>query len=146
MSSSKPPLKARFSINVLENSDSEILLLKRSQESTLGPGKWGFPAGHIEQGESPLQCARRELAEEIGPEFDVKLLKSFGPVRDTKYGGIYEINLFHYRWHGGRVQLNHEHDSYAWTGAAGFNDFDVMDGIVEDLVYLGIWPGMAWQD
>ncbi len=145
MSSSRPPLKARFSINVLENSESEILLLKRSRDSTLGPGQWGFPAGHIEQGESPLQCARRELIEEIGPEFDATLLQTFGPVRDTKYGGIYEINLFHYRWHNGRVQLNHEHDSFAWTGATGFNDFDVMDGIVEDLDYLGIWPGVDWQ-
>ena len=29
-------------------------------------GHWGFPKGHAEAGESPLDAARRELAEETG--------------------------------------------------------------------------------
>ena len=29
-------------------------------------GKWSFPKGHLESGESSLECARRELYEETG--------------------------------------------------------------------------------
>jgi 8-oxo-dGTP pyrophosphatase MutT (NUDIX family) len=32
------------------------------------PHDWVFPKGHIERGESPEQCARREIQEEAGVE------------------------------------------------------------------------------
>ena len=83
-----PSIKARFSINVVENSNSELLLLKRSKASKFGPGLWGFPAGHIDPSESPEECALRELKEEIGPVFTIEYLSSMGPVRDSYYGAI----------------------------------------------------------
>lgn len=129
----------RFAINVLENSDSEILLLRRSADKTLGPGLWGLPAGHIEEGETPEDAAQRELREEIGTDFRVKLINRYGPVRDTWYGGVYEVYLFHHRWLDGKVQLNDEHTDYAWVAKEAYRDYAVMDGVDEDLYYLGIW-------
>jgi len=130
----------RFAINVLENSNNEILLLKRNPQARPGPGLWGFPAGHIEDGESPEDCAWRELNEEIGHDFESEMITRLGPMRDTFYGGIYEIHLFHRRWLGGGVRLNAEHTGYAWVGKETFRDYAVMDGIDEDIFYLGIWP------
>jgi 8-oxo-dGTP diphosphatase len=129
-----------FAICVLENDRNEILLLKRAASARLGPGKWGFPAGHIEARETPLACARRELREEIGGHFKVKLMRVIGPLRDSLYGGDFVIHLFHYRWLGGRIELNHEHTGYAWVGKDRYQAFEVMDGIDEDLAYLDIWP------
>ena len=134
------PVKARFSINVVENSNSELLLLKRSKASKFGPGLWGFSAGHIEPGESPEECALRELKEEIGPVFNIEDLSSMDPVRDSYYGGIYEIFLFHRRWLDGDVTLNHEHTAYAWVRREEYKDYPVMDGIDEDIRYFNIWP------
>ena len=131
---------ARFSIALIENAAGELLLLKRSPAKRLAPGRWGFPAGHIEPGESPEQCATRELKEEIGADFTAELVRSFGPVRDTLYGGRFEIHLFHYRWQNGRVVLNDEHTDYAWVGRENFISYDPMDGTDEDIDYLGIWP------
>ncbi|HEX9781966.1 MAG TPA: NUDIX domain-containing protein, partial [Opitutaceae bacterium] len=134
-----PPV-ARFSINVLENDRSELLLLKRSSRARLAPGRWGFPAGHIEDGEKPEDCALRELTEEIGKDFRVNPVQVFGPVRDTLYGGKYEVWLFHARWQGGTVRLNHEHTDHAWVSREKFRDYDPMDGTDEDIHYLKIWP------
>ena len=136
----KPPVKARFSINVLENSDHSLLLVKRSTNTDYGPGLWGFPAGHIEAGESPQDCATRERLEEIGSDHEVSLIRALEPVRDSFYGGVYEIFLFHYRWSSGTVTLNHEHTDYAWVDKQQFKDYAVMDGIDEDIHYLDIWP------
>ena len=133
-------VKERFSINVLENSENEILLLKRGLATALGPGLWGFPAGHIDAGESPEACSIRELLEEIGSHHRITLINSVGPIRDTCYGGIYQIYLYHYRWLDGGIQLNHEHTEYAWVGKHDYKNYQVMDGIDEDLLYLGIWP------
>ena len=130
----------QFSVNVIENNNSELLLLKRSNDSKLAPNRWGFPAGHIEAGESPADCAARELKEEIGSVFEVKNLSSAGPVRDSYYGGVYEIYLYHLRWLRGEIILNHEHTAYAWVGRKQYKDFAVMDGIDEDIRYFNIWP------
>lgn len=134
-----PEIKARFAINVIENSKHQILLIKRTPHANMQPGRWGFPAGHIEQDESPEQCAERERLEEIGDQHSVKLIKTFGPVRDTFYGGIYELYLFHQHWIDGKIILNHEHTDYVWVDQQQFNEYEIMDGIDEDLIYLNIW-------
>ena len=135
-----PPVKDRFSVNIVENAHSELLLLKRSTGSKFGPGLWGFPAGHIDPGETAEECALRELKEEIGPVFTIEPLASMGPVRDSYYGGVYEIYLYHHRWLDGEIKLNREHSQYAWVGREEYKKYPVMDGIDEDIRYFGIWP------
>ena len=139
MSVEQPPV-ARFSICVLEDAHSRLLFLHRADDRPLGPGKWGFPAGHIEDGESAEDCAAREMREEIGDSHVITELQRLGPIRDSLWGGIYELHLFHYRWHHGTVQLNHEHVAYAWRGPGEHRALPVMDGIDEDIRLLGVWP------
>ena len=134
------PIKSRFSINILENASNEILLLKRPPDTEMGPGLWGFPAGQIKEGEDPAHCALRELHEEIGKDIIIYPLQEYGPVRDSFYGGIYQIFLFHHRWHSGNISLNEEHTDYAWVGPRDFRNYAVMDGMDEDIAYLNIWP------
>ncbi|HLB29934.1 MAG TPA: NUDIX domain-containing protein [Gammaproteobacteria bacterium] len=105
----------------------------------LGPCLWGFPAGHIEANETPEQCATRELREEIGADHQIELIQTFGPVRDSHYGDIYQIWLYHYRWRSGVVILNPEHTDYAWAGREALRNYPLMQGIEEDIDYLGIW-------
>jgi 8-oxo-dGTP diphosphatase len=135
-----PRIKARFSVNILENSDSELLLLKRSNMTKLGPGLWGFPADHIESGETPEDCALRELEEEIGTDTRFEQLSMLGPIRDSYYGGVYEIYLFHRHWLDGTIKLNHEHSAFAWVSRHDYKNYQVMDGIDEDIRYFQIWP------
>ena len=135
-----PDARARFAINVVTSRRDELLLLRRSSKATLGPGRWGFPAGHIEPGETPRQCALRELDEEVGDDHQVLIRQTLGPIRDKHYGGVYEIHLYHLLWQRGEIRLNHEHSEYAWVSRRDYKQYAVMDGIDQDLYLLNIWP------
>ena len=48
---------------VIRHKEKVLLLLRSKGERAL---TWGLPAGHREDGETPLQCAIRESGEELG--------------------------------------------------------------------------------
>lgn len=59
--------------------DGTILLIKRGADQD-HPGKWAFPAGHVEAGESAQAGAMREFSEEVGCKLikPVRALGQFG--------------------------------------------------------------------
>ena len=46
-------------------------------------GYWGFPKGHIEKGETPLEAAKREIFEEAGIS-KLKMIKKLGILEHMK--------------------------------------------------------------
>lgn len=46
--------------------EGQVLMIKRAKTEAVEPGKWAFPGGKIEQGETPQQTAVREFKEEVG--------------------------------------------------------------------------------
>lgn len=60
------------------NSHGELFLQKRSASKDEFPGLWdSSAAGHVDPGESYLECARRELEEELGVTGPVELEEVF---------------------------------------------------------------------
>ncbi len=51
-------------------------------------GYWGFPKGHIEEGEKPLEAALREVSEETG--FTVVAESNSKPISETTYTYVWE--------------------------------------------------------
>lgn len=51
-------------ILVILKAENSILLGKR--KGSHGHGEWSFPGGHLEMGETPIDCGKRELFEETG--------------------------------------------------------------------------------
>jgi 8-oxo-dGTP diphosphatase len=135
---------ARFSLAVLLNDRDEILLMRRSRLDSFAPGLWGFPGGHVHGDETPEQTVRRELNEEIGVVASRQLrdpIRRVGPVRDTLYGGVFEVHLFLFRYGGGPILRNGEHDAHAWVAREAYRTYAVVDGMDENLAHLAVWPG-----
>lgn len=55
----------------------KVLAAKRSESMDL-PGKWEFPGGKIEGGESPEECLIREIQEELAVR--IKIIQALSPV------------------------------------------------------------------
>jgi len=56
--------RPKIGVGVTLIQNGEVLLGKR--KNSHGAGKWAFPGGHLEFGESIEECAKRELEEETG--------------------------------------------------------------------------------
>jgi bis(5'-nucleosidyl)-tetraphosphatase len=79
---------------------------------------WDFPKGHVEQGESEEQTARREIEEETGitaleflPLFRERVSYSF-----YRSGGLVpkHVIFFLAKTSGKEVRLSHEHIGFEW--------------------------------
>lgn len=105
-------------------SGGKILLLKRSGEGD-HPGKYCFPGGGIEEGETAEQAALRECQEEIG--FAPSSLKLVG--QTSKHGVDFSTFIAS---HPEQTEptLNGEHDSFAWAS-------------IDEAANLPLHPGCA---
>ena len=74
--------------------DNKVLLVKnrlrKEYKEYYDSGFWGFPKGHMEEGESPLDAAEREVFEETG--FKVKCI-SEKPIAESRYTIEYGENI-----------------------------------------------------
>jgi len=67
----------RASHMILFNSSGQVFLQRRSFHKDSGGGLWdSSAAGHVDSGESYLDCAVRELAEELGLQVDADALEA----------------------------------------------------------------------
>ena len=106
---------------VLFNSD-KVLLLRHSSISSREGGHWDFPKGHIDDGETEIQTALRELEEETEIAH-VNVIDGFrDTITYTFSGGQEQIEkevvFFLATTKESKVTLSHEHIDYSWL------DFD----------------------
>lgn len=138
-------LRGTRAAGILYRAGDEILLLKRSLASKDYPGHWGLPGGHIEQGETPEQAARRESMEEIGyaPQGEVRKVceydgfvtyshacNKFDPRIDSEHSGYVWVRttdlpspihpgVTHSLAASSAMDSSREYDSYGWMEVKG---------------------------
>jgi len=90
--------------------DGLILAAQRSSAMSL-PLKWEFPGGKIHEGESPEECLRRELMEEMGIRVDL----GRGLAPHTHHYPTFSVTLYPFvcTMASGDIVL-HEHAAMVW--------------------------------
>jgi 8-oxo-dGTP pyrophosphatase MutT (NUDIX family) len=71
---------------VLVKCGDKVLLCKRNAKG-LYPGMWSLPGGHLEKGESTMDCAKREFFEETDIDIDDMDLTFVGMIPRTSRDG-----------------------------------------------------------
>lgn len=101
--------------------DGHILIARRRQGSRFG-GKWEFPGGKLEKGETPDQCLKRELQEELDIKAEIgDILCS----SEYSYTDDFVINLIAYRATiiSGVFSLN-DHEEIRWVKPRDLVNYD----------------------
>ncbi|TGE35539.1 (deoxy)nucleoside triphosphate pyrophosphohydrolase [Desulfosporosinus fructosivorans] len=91
--------------------DNKVLIAQRAPGEKLA-GKWEFPGGKIELGETPQECLKREIQEEL--EVDIDVLDFFGESIYAYHSGSINLMAFWCQWIAGDLKLS-VHSRIEWV-------------------------------
>jgi len=109
----------RVTAAVIEK-DGRILIAKR-RKGDLHGGRWEFPGGKIDLGETPEECLERELREELGIEAEIG-----EEICRTSFSYMLvplELIVFSARHVSGEFRAL-DHDEIKWVTPAELDKFD----------------------
>lgn len=130
--------------------DGKYLIVKRGEDEKNFPGKWTVPGGKLEREDYSSRkpdtkaghwyqvfedLVRREIREEAGIEIkDIDYLTNLSFMRDD---GIPTVIVSLYaNYDSGEVKLNEELTDYKWVSLEEAREYDLIDGIYEELEML----------
>ncbi len=103
---------------IIEN--GRILATQRHEHDSTG-GKWEFPGGKIEPGETPEACLQRELREEL--DVDAEIGELFMETTHAYPSKTVELLVYHAAIRAGTIML-HAHQAYRWMRADELEQLD----------------------
>ena len=98
----------------------KILIARRKKSSYLG-NKWEFPGGKLEPGETPEECLKRELSEELGIEAEIGefICSSKHSYRHVTI----ELSAYKVSHFAGEISLI-SHDEIKWIFPSELKDYE----------------------
>ncbi|MHB8127152.1 MAG: 8-oxo-dGTP diphosphatase MutT [Desulfitobacteriaceae bacterium] len=106
--------------------DNKALIAQRPPDDKLA-NKWEFPGGKIEPGETPQECLKREIREEL--DVDIEVLDFFAESIYTYESGTINLIAYWCKWISGDFALN-VHSQIAWVN---HHELDLYDFAPADI-------------
>ena len=103
---------------------NKILIGKR-KDKDIGGGKWEFPGGKIEVGETNSEALERELYEELG--ISVKIGKELMNYEHMFKTTIYNISFMEIIEYKGEI-CNNAHSEIKWVRFSNLLEYDFISG------------------
>ena len=109
-------------VAALIKKEGKVLIAKRATGSEYVLGKWEFPGGKVEVGETEEHAIEREIKEEF--DMDIKC-KKFITNNICEYPNrIIDLRLYECEYLSGDFML-HDHFEYAWVEINNLLDYDL---------------------
>ena len=99
---------------------NKVLIAQRAPVDKLA-GKWEFPGGKLELGETPQECLKREISEELDVEIEVSGF--FGESIYAYHSGTIKLMAFWCKWISGDFTLK-VHSQIAWVNHVELDLYD----------------------
>ena len=130
--------RQRVTAAILEE-DGRVFVARRGPGRHLA-GKWEFPGGKVEPGETPEQALRRELEEELGIECEVGEFLCAAVYEGCE--PVLELLVYRVRRVSGAIELR-EHVEARWVMPADLAGLDLPES---DRMVVGRLFGMDGRD
>lgn len=102
--------------------NNQILIMRRAANEKHAGG-WEFPGGKVELNETPQECLRRELFEELSIDAEINDLFAES-IYEYKQGSIRLLAYFA-EIIKGKINLS-VHDRYEWVDASDLTRYDLL--------------------
>ena len=108
---------------------AKVFIAKRKAHAGLA-GKWEFPGGKVEQGETPEACLKRELGEEL--DIHATVGEYMGESIHQYDFGTVRILFYRAFWDGKPI-VSKDHQEVQWVP---FNELNRYDFVPADLAFV----------
>lgn len=123
---------------VVQDPDGKILLLRKSMNDRVYPGKWSFCSGYVKEFEAGEDSVLREIEEETGLKATIDKPGKVIEIIDEQNKRKWVVACFLCTVQSNGIKLCHENSEYRWVIPKDIHSFDMVPGLEKDLKALGI--------